>query len=211
MGSKSIFLQNGRGEYDLKVGKMQNAPCFTYFFREIYTWNVLFDCIYLSICSKSMGSRTHLQNSMGSAEPMEPMLTQPLLLCNTSCSKYWEGDRPNLRKTIQCVVAERSWAHQIRTKTRNTEHSSKSAGNSSTQHSGSFSNWVGSRQHSGIELLREVFSVKRTNDDSVRVRRHQSQPQRRHIVVAFRVYVRMGDLGSFEPLDFWIHHSKGTC
>ena len=47
-------------------------------FREIYTANVLFDCIYLSICSKSMGSGTRLQISMGSAEPMEPMLTQKL-------------------------------------------------------------------------------------------------------------------------------------
>ena len=58
---------------------MQNPPYFPLFIRETYTSNVLFDCIYLSICSKSMGSGTHLQNSMDSAEPMEPLLTQPLL------------------------------------------------------------------------------------------------------------------------------------
>ena len=30
MGFKSIFLQNERGKYDLKVEKMQNAPYFPY-------------------------------------------------------------------------------------------------------------------------------------------------------------------------------------
>ena len=34
MGSKSIFLQNESGEYDLKVEKMQNAPYFPYFLEK---------------------------------------------------------------------------------------------------------------------------------------------------------------------------------
>ena len=34
MGSKNIFLQNERGEYDLKVERMQNAPYFPHFLEK---------------------------------------------------------------------------------------------------------------------------------------------------------------------------------
>ena len=45
MGSKSIFLQNERSEYDLKVGKMQNAPYFSYFLEKLIiqtSWLIAF-------------------------------------------------------------------------------------------------------------------------------------------------------------------------
>ena len=66
--------------------KEKNTKCssFYLFHREIHNWNVFFYCICLTICSKFMGSRTLLKNSMGSTKPMEPTLTQPLELPTSS-------------------------------------------------------------------------------------------------------------------------------
>ena len=69
-------------EFEVKIGNNakfhMTFSLFFLFYGEIHDSNVFFYCIWLSILSKSMGSGTLLQNVMGSKEPMEPMLTQPL-------------------------------------------------------------------------------------------------------------------------------------
>ena len=70
-------LTNKSGDYDQKRKECKFSS-FYQIFREIYISNILFHCICLTICSKPLGSRTLLENSMGSAEPMKPMLTLPL-------------------------------------------------------------------------------------------------------------------------------------
>ena len=65
------FFFKMRGVNTTLRWKKCNCSLISLFFREFYTSNVLFDCINLTICSKSMGSGTLLQNSMGSVEPME--------------------------------------------------------------------------------------------------------------------------------------------
>ena len=75
MSSKSIFLQNERGEYDLKVEKMQNAPYFPYFLEK---FTIQTSCLIAFTYQSVQNPRFPEPLSMGSAEPMEPMLTQPL-------------------------------------------------------------------------------------------------------------------------------------
>ena len=57
---QKYFSSNERGEYDLKIEKNTKCSSFYLFFKEIYTSNVLFYCICLIICAKSMGSGTLL-------------------------------------------------------------------------------------------------------------------------------------------------------
>ena len=58
---------------------MQNVSYFTYFGDKYFLQMSCFIEIAYKNLFKSMFSRTLLRNSMGSAEPMEPMLTQPML------------------------------------------------------------------------------------------------------------------------------------
>ena len=61
---------------------MQNIPHFAYFIAK-------FILLCLTIFSKSIGSETLLQHSMGSTEAMEPMLTQPLGHLATPSPLIW--------------------------------------------------------------------------------------------------------------------------